>query len=400
MQTLVTRALSAAAIATLVVDVAHAQKPEKRVLVPVSWNMSTPARGKVTAAWMKTLRVPAGFTVSVFTDKVASPRVMAVGTDGTIYITRRDSGDVIAVPVDASGSGGTPRKVVANLPTVHGITLHNGTMYLATNNEVYAAAMRTDGSVAEPRAIVTGLPDAGQHPNRTLGVGPDGWLYITVGSTCNQCNEANPQSATIHRARLDGTDRGVFASGLRNTIGFGWHPVTKELWGMDHGTDLKGNDVPPEELNLIQSSSHYGWPYCYANKYADSTWSGEPQGSTKQEFCPRTVAPTLMFTAHSAPLQMAFYTADQFPTQYRNDAFVAMRGSWNRQPASGHRVVRIHFEDNKPVRIEDFMTGFLSADGNTYYGRPVGLVVAKDGSLLLSDDTNGMIYRIAYTGAR
>jgi hypothetical protein len=269
-------------------------------------------------------------------------------------------------------------------------------MYLATIKEVYSADLRPDGSVSTPEAIITDLPDGGQHPNRTLGVGPDGMLYIAIGSTCNVCNEPNEEHATMLRARLDGSERGIHSRGLRNTVGFAWDPKTRILWGMDHGSDGKGNDIPPEELNQLQGSRHYGWPYCYGGRVPDRFFSGQPTGSSKTEFCPRTAAPVLTYQAHAAPIQLAFYTGDQFPAEYRDDAFVAMRGSWNRQPPTGYSVVRIEFRDGKPVRMQPFLTGFLRPSGDAYSGRPAGLAVAADGSLLLSDDTNGAIYRISF----
>ncbi|MDB4916935.1 MAG: glucose sorbosone dehydrogenase [Gemmatimonadetes bacterium] len=379
-----------------VTHAALAQKPPVRTLVPTTTYTSTPGQAKFEASVLSRLHVPPGYHISVFAQGLGAPRIIAVGDDGTVYVTRRDSNDVIALRGDGTGA---PRQVVKNLPNVHGITLHDGRMYLATVKEIYVSDMRTDGTVSDPRQIVTDLPDGGQHPNRTLGFGPDGMLYVSIGSTCNLCIETNEENATILRMMADGTERGIFARGLRNTIGWGWHPDTKELWGMDHGSDSKGNDIPPEELNRIQSSTNYGWPFCYGDKVPDKYFSNEPKGSSKDEMCPRTAAPVLSFVAHSAPIQMAFYTGTQFPSDVRGDAFVAMRGSWNRQPPSGYKLVRIHFENGKPVRFDDFATGFITPDGNTYVARLAGVAMAMDGSLLLGDDTNGVIYRISYGGS-
>lgn len=378
---------------------ADAQQPPGRTLVPVTTYTSTPGKAGVDASFARRLRAPAGFAVDVFAQGLGGPRMLAVGDDGTVYVTRRDSGDVIALRDDGTGRATSPRVIVRNLPGVHGIALHAGKMYLATVKEILVADMRADGGVSDPKLIVADLPDGGQHPNRTIGVGPDGMLYVAVGSTCNLCKETNDEHATMLRMKLDGTERGVYARGLRNTVGWSWHPTTRELWGMDHGSDSKGNDVPPEELNKIQSSSNYGWPFCYADKIVDKVFSNEPDGSTKEELCPRTTAPVLLYQAHAAPIQMAFYNGAQFPADYRGDAFVAMRGSWNRQPPIGYKLVRVRFQNGSPVRFEDFVTGFLSADGNTHYGRLAGVAIAKDGSVLFTDDTNGMIYRVSYRGA-
>ena len=377
---------------------AQAAPPQRRTSA-VAGALSMPRKRDFSEGITRTLTAPAGFTVSVFASGLAAPRMLAVGDDGTVYVTRRDSGDVLAMR-DADGDGradGETRKVVTGLPRVHGIALAGGRMYLATVKEVYVVELRPDGTAGPPRMIVGDLPDGGQHPNRTIGVGPDGMLYLSVGSSCNACAETNDEHATMLRATPDGSERGVYARGLRNTVGWGWHPETREMWGMDHGSDWRGNDIPPEELNRIQGAAHYGWPFCYGERVVDRYLPAEPTGSTKEEFCGRTAAAVLTYQAHSAPIQMAFYTGSQFPAAYRNDAFVAMRGSWNRAVPTGYKVVRVHFTNGQPTRISDFVTGFLSADGNSYSARLAGVAVARDGSLLVSDDTNGAIYRVAYS---
>ena len=392
------RAISSAVIAaTLLVGTAsQAQhRPEPRV-ASSRVHTNAPAKVEWEATVIDRLRVPGGFRIGVFASGLGTARMLAVGDDGTIYVTRRDSGDVLALKDDGTGKAVTPRKVVTDLPRVHGIALHGGRMYLATIREVYVADVSADGSVGTPRAIVTGLPDGGQHPNRTVGVGPDGMLYVSVGSTCNQCIETNDEHATILQMALDGSRRGVFARGLRNTVGFTWNPETLAMWGVDHGSDYKGNEIPPEELNEIQNGLHYGWPFCYGKRVADESYALDPPGSTKPEFCARTVAPTLTFDAHAAPMQIAFYEGTSFPAEYRGDAFLALRGSWNRSPALGYKVVRIEFRDGVPTRTTDFLTGFLAQKGDRHYGRIAGIVVGRDGSLFVSDDANGVIYRVSH----
>ena len=386
--------------ATLVAAVAlpAQQRAETRVISSRVYT-NAPTKAEWEPSVVDRLRVPAGFRVSVFARDLGTARMLAVGDDGTVYVTRRDSGDVLALRDDGTGKAAAPRKVVTDLPRVHGIALHRGRMYLATIREVYVADVNADGSVGTPRAIVTGLPDGGQHPNRTLGIGPDGMLYVSVGSTCNQCIETNDEHATILQMTLDGSRRGVFARGLRNTVGFTWDPDTRTMWGVDHGMDYKGNETPPEELNEIQSGLHYGWPFCYGKRVADASYALDPPGSTKSEFCPRTVSPTLTFDAHAAPMQIAFYTGTSFPAEYRGDAFVALRGSWNRSPAVGYKVMRIEFREGVPTRTSDFLSGVLSQNGERQYGRLAGIAVARDGSLLVTDDANGVIYRVSYGGS-
>lgn len=364
-------------------------------------NTVKPERREVNEALIKQLKLPAGFEINVFAQDLGNPRMMAFNNDGTLYVTRREQGDVMMLR-DRNGDGRTDeaRVVASNLKLVNGITIRENRLYLATPTTVYVADLQPNGTVANLRPLVENLPDGGQHPNRTIAFGPDGMLYITVGSTCNGCDDSNEESATIVQVRPDGSQRTIYAEGLRNTIGFGWQPQTKELWGMDHGTDWRGDDKPPEELNRIQRGANYGWPFCYGDRRPDVYLSADPQGMTKEEYCARTIAPVLTYQAHSAPIGMVFYTATQFPQQYRNDAFVAMRGSWNRQPPSGYKIVRVRFQNGKPVGFEDFITGFLIEKGAAHFGRVAGLTVAPDGSLLISEDTNGVIYRVSYTGSK
>jgi glucose/arabinose dehydrogenase len=206
--------------------------------------------------------------------------------------------------------------------------------------------------------------------------------------------EPNPLNATIVQANPDGSNLKIYSSGLRNTIGFGWHPQTKEMWGMDHGIDWLGDDEQKEELNLVKENVFYGWPYIYQEgKYNPQT--RPPGDSTYQQYLQKTMLPSLTYQAHAAPMQMVFYNGTKFPAEYQNDAFVAMRGSWNRSKPVGYKVVRVNFENGKPVRFEDFLTGFLVDNYKSHFGRLVGVAVHTDGSLLVSDDTNGVMYRVA-----
>jgi glucose/arabinose dehydrogenase len=345
------------------------------------------------------LRLPPGFQVNVFARDLGQPRMMAVGPDGTVYVTRRDPGDVIGLR-DRDGDGRAEERVtlITGRQGAHGITISSGRLYFATVKEVFVADLGPDGSVGPPRMLLGDLPDGGQHPNRTIAVGPDGHVYVSIGSSCNACEETNPEHATIVRLRSDGSARAVFSRGLRNTVGWSWHPVTRDMWGMDHGSDWRGDDLPPEELNRLVAGAHYGWPFCHGNRQPDTLTSADPKprGTSKAEFCAGTEPPTLMYTAHSAPIGFVFYAGAQFPPEYRGDAFVAMRGSWNRNPATGYKVVRIRFVAGRPIGFEDFLSGFLVEDGRAHWGRLAGLAVAVDGSLLVSDDTNGVIFRVSY----
>jgi glucose/arabinose dehydrogenase len=357
--------------------------------------------------FLRQLEVPAGYAVNVFASPGGNLRMMAVAADGSIYATRQEQGDVLLLrDTNADGRADQTRVVASGLKLVHGLAISGSTMYLVAPTTVWSAQIGVDGSLTTPEVLVDDLPDGGQHRARTIRVGPDGRLYIGVGSTCNACSETNDENATLLRMEADGTGRTIFAKGLRHTIGFDWHPDTGELWGMDNGTDWRGNTIPPEELNRIVEGGHYGWPFCYANRRVDTLLNAVPPGGQSREaFCAATVPAAFTYTPHSAPIGMTFYNGAQF-ADARGDAFVALRGSWNRTPPSGYKVIRIRFEDGRPVAAQDFLTGFRIdprrsrlaqiLPGVTYqFARIAGIVVAADGALLVSDDSNGVVYRVS-----
>lgn len=341
-----------------------------------------------------TLKVPKGFKVDVFASKLGNPRMLAVAPDGTVYVTRRDEGDVMMLK-DAGGHAAGPPQRVASRSGVHGIALHEGKVYLATPKEIFRAPVLPDGQFGPLEMLIHDLPDAGQHNTRTVQIGPDDMMYISVGSTCNECLDTNPENATVLRASLDGKSRAIFAAGLRDTIGWGWHPQTGELWGMDQGMDWLGDDLPPEELNRIERGKRYGWPFFWGDN-KPNPHVRELGGLKPPEWLAESTPMVMGYTAHAAAMQMAFYTGSQFPAAYQGDAFVAMRGSWNRRPPRGYEVVRIHFTNGQPGAIEPFLTGFLTPRGES--ARPCGVAVAHDGALLFTDDRNGIIYRVSYAG--
>jgi Raf kinase inhibitor-like YbhB/YbcL family protein len=349
---------------------------------------------------LRNIALPRGFEIKIFADGLVNPRMIAVANNGNVYVTRRDVGDVIKLEDTNRDGVADNQEVVANRPGMHGIAINDDTVYLVTVNDIYKALIQPDGKFGPLERFVDDLPDGGQHPNRTLTLGPDGLLYVSVGSTCNACDETNPESATILQMNTDGTGRKIFASGLRNTIGFDFEPESGRLYGMDHGIDWLGDNEQHEELNHIVKGKQYGWPYIYDDGKFNP--QDEPPGDISlQEWASRSIEPVGYYTPHAAPMQMTFYTGTQFPGDYRGDAFIAMRGSWNRKPPAGYEVARVRFDAGKPVKFEAFAQGFLSRKGDhwAHHGRLAGLAQTKDGALLLTDDTNGIIYRIAYTGA-
>jgi glucose/arabinose dehydrogenase len=383
----------------------EATPPAQAVPNSVEGNVLVTEMRPFSDALLNQLTLPDGFEITVFAQELGNARMIAVTENGTIFVSRPATNDVIAL-FDQNADGLSDvesfRVVASDIPFAHGLTIDGNQLYIAGEKQVMSAEILDDGSLGGMQVIADGLPDGDQHGRRTMALGADNALYIDLGSSCNACLESNPENATITRIPLDGSERSIFAEGLRNTLGFDFHPDTGALWGMDHGTDWRGDDQPPEELNLIEQGNNYGWPFCYGSQQVDVyiPYNLEAiRGITNEEFCASTTAPALEYQAHSAPISFKFYTGSQFPPEYANDAFVTMRGSWNRFPATGYKVVHVNFENGQPTEITDFVSGFLIEDGAAHFARLAGLAIMPDGSLLVSDDANGILYRIAYAGA-
>lgn len=410
-----TRSASTVVLASLLGAAAGAQ--ESQPVAPVSEQLENPKSADVTIVGsvlepaqleptperLDRLSLPEGFEISVFAEDLVNPRMLAVADDGTVYVTRREVGDVVMLRDEDGDGSADVQERMASRPDMHGIPIDGDTVYLVTVSEIYRTTRRDDGTL-EPlgEPIVDDLPAGGQHPNRTVVVGPDGMLYVSVGSTCNACGETDPRNATMMRIAPDGSQSTIFASGLRNTIGYGFHPETGEVWGMDHGIDWLGDNEQHEELNRIVQGNKYGWPYIYDDGQFNPQ-DEPPADIGLQEWAAESTDPVGLYVPHSAPMQMAWYTGDAFPEKYRGDAYVAMRGSWNRRPPSGYEVLRIDFENGQPAGFEPFITGFLMEDeespsGWSHLGRLAGLAQGPDGALYLADDTNGVVHRIVYTG--
>lgn len=387
----------------------------------VTGHVVRPATIPATDQRIASLKVADGFKVAVFAKDLGKPRMLAIADDGALYITRRGKtseggGDVLLLrDADNDGRADGGAVTATKLDHAHGIALRPGTreVYIATINELYRFTRSEDGTFTGKTLVAKNLPDAGQHPNRTIAFRPGDsrTLYMSIGSTCNSCMEGNPLAATMTTLLLpdpgapikdDQLKPELFAKGLRNTIGFAWHPTTGEFWGMDHGIDWLGDDEQGEELNLLERGADYGWPVAYeANKINGTLPDKLPSGMTKQEYASKCTPSTLLTTAHAAPMQMAFPpapTPGAMGEAVKNDAFLALHGSWNRKPPSGYSVVRIRFDAaGKPTAFDPFITGWLTeSEGKpAVFGRPCGLTFAKDGAMLISDDENGVIYRVA-----
>ncbi len=386
--------------ALLAATTAQAQNDyEKTVKDGYAVNVFKPGKVEATAANVAQLKAPAGFTITKYAEKVGKPRMLVVAPNGDVYASDRDQGTVLLLR-DANQDGQAElTKEVARRPDLHGLALKDGKLYIAAIRELYVADIKADGTLGELKTLYKDLPDAGQHPNRTIGFGPDGKLYLSVGSTCNACDERNKESATLLQINTDGSGRKIYAKGLRNTIGFGWHPATKQLWGFDHGIDWLGDEDQREELNEIKEGADYGWPYVYADGKIPP--HPQPAGETPEQYAAKTTKPVQLYAAHAAPLGMVFNTGSQFPAEYRNDAFATMHGSWNRAQPSGYRIVRVRYDaQGRATGIEDFVTGWLVNGNKEQFGRVCGIAQHTDGSLLISDDSGGVIYRVAYTGSK
>lgn len=360
-------------------------------------NTNYPQHEDFKPSLVKRLKVPEGFKVFAAATGLGKPRMMAIGNEGSLYFTRRDAGDVLMLKdLDNDGDFDELRTIVANFRDVHGIAIHEGWLYLCSDKKLARGLLQADGTVRGLDTLATDLPDGGQHDNRTIAFGPDGKLYISIGSDCNDCRETNPEHATVLQADADGSNRRIYARNLRNTIGFDWHPQTGELWGMDHGADYKGDTIPPEELNRIIDGGDYGWPLVYGKQQPDNTRE-DPLGTTKEAYAASTQPAVMTFPAHSAPINFLFIKNENIPFKYQNNALVTWHGSWNRKHPEGYKVQRIKFENGEPYGVEDFLTGFLDRQKNTRFGRPAGLVISSKGDIYISDDENGVIYCVTRT---
>jgi len=344
------------------------------------------------------LTLPSGFSISEYA-KVPGVRFMAVAPDGAVYASRPGAGEVVRlVDADRNGEAESQTVAVSGLNRPHGLAFHGGYLFIANTDGVVRVRLGQNGAASGSPERVSSYSGGGSHWSRSIVFGPDSGMYVAIGSTCNMCVEKSPDRAAVMRFDENGGNGRVFASGLRNAVGIAVNPVTKQIWVTQNERDNiepDHEDLPPEEINILQDGGNYGWPYCY----------GDRVPSPDREFhdparCQRTIPPALAMQAHSAPLGITFLDrATAFPPDWRGDAVVAFHGSWNRAVPTGAKVVRVRIRDGKPVSYEDFITGWQGPNGRRW-GRPVDVVVHPDGSLLISDDAAGAIYRVTRTGNR
>jgi glucose/arabinose dehydrogenase len=334
------------------------------------------------------LKVPKGFKVEVYASGIANARSLRLGDKGTVFISNRVLDKVYAV-VDRNGK--REAKVLASgLDRPNGLAFHNGALYIGEGTKISKLENIEDNVDNPPKPVVVydDLPNHQSHGWKFIAIGPDNKLYINVGAPCNICIPPE-QNAQIRRVNLDGSGAEAFVRGVRNSVGFDWHPVTKELYFTDNGRDWLSEDLPEDELNRVtKAGQHFGFPYCHQGNFTDREvgW-----GRSCDEF----VKPVALLGPHSAALGMRFYTGKMFPAAYHGAIFIARHGSWNRTKKIGGDVVVAKLNKDGSVKsVEPFLTGFLN--NNEFSGRPVDVQLLKDGSLLVSDDYAGAVYRVSY----
>jgi glucose/arabinose dehydrogenase len=345
------------------------------------------------------LQAPPGYEVTLWAEGLGDARFMRFSPGGSLLLAQSRLGQIVHVLGDRDGDGFSDghRVLVANLDRPHGIDFRGGHLYVGEGSAIARIAIRESGPdsitlAADPERIAEGIPEGGSHWRHSLRFGPDGGLYLTVGSTCNVCEEEDPRRATMLRYEPDGSGETIYATGLRNTVGFDWQPGTSHLYGTDNGRDLLGDDYPACELNRIERGGFYGWPYANAN--AEGATEPDPDlGEGHEAEIATTVPAAHAFRAHTAPLGIIFVRRPNADPVYRGAALVALHGSCHRSELDGYEIVSLHWDDEGSITERPFLTGF-EVDGDVI-GRPVDVAEGPDGAFYVSDDYGGAIYRVA-----
>lgn len=363
----------------LIVDDAQTANPN---LVPVK--VTDPDGFGVTG---HTLLAPPGTTISVIGAHIGGPRFMTFDGAGNLLVAAQQDGTVLRYR-SADGNLGQPEKLITglNLPSSVALFTTGGQQYLYVGETQQITRYRYDpaGPIGNAEVVIPNLPTGG-HSTRTVAFGPNGMLYLAVGSSCNICQGDPPIRAAVSRANPDGSDLRTIATGLRNPVGLAFQPGTGQLWATVNERDNQGNEIPPDLVTVVTNGANYGWPNCQPPE-------AKPQQPGAD--CANVAPPTIGIQAHSAPLGLAFLTGPGVPSALTGDLVVVQHGSWNRQPPAAPKLLLIDFTDGKPTGARDLVTGWQDSSGSRW-GRPAGVVVAPDGSLIVSDDSAGLLYRIS-----
>jgi glucose/arabinose dehydrogenase len=342
---------------------------------------------------LSSITLPAGFSIRVFAE-VENARSMALSPGGVLYAGNKDEDKVYAVK-DTDGDGVADRKwvIAKGLNMPNGVAFYNGDLYIAEVSRILRIRnIETKlANPGTPEVVYDKYPTETHHGWKYIAFGPDGKLYVPVGAPCNICESKDRVFASITRMNADGSGLEIFAEGVRNTVGFTWHPVTQNIWFTDNGRDMMGDDTPPCELNTAEKAGlHFGYPYCHGGQVKD------PEFGHKRA-CADFEKPAQNLNAHVAPLGLKFYTGAMFPNQYHHQIFLAEHGSWNRSKKSGYKLSMVKLDERgNAIGYETFAVGWLNEATQKAWGRPVDVLVLPDGSMLLSDDHANVIYRITY----
>jgi glucose/arabinose dehydrogenase len=356
-------------------------------------SQATPTPSPTVTSTLRHLHLPPGFQVSVYASGLHAPRFITMGPNGVLLVADQGSGSIIAFPPGTSPlHAGAPIVVATHLNSPTSLVMHDGYLYVGEGSSIARMAVGSDLKAGSIQRIITGLPLGGQHWTRTVLIGPDNHIYVSIGSDCNVCIETNPHRAAIWVYNLDGSGGRLYAKGLRNAVGMAINPWTQQIWIDVNGRDYLGDNAPPETVYALVDQGDYGWPRCHAGRIHD------PQFGQSPNACKGIQQPLVTMQAHSAPLGLAFYPigVTQFPAQYRDSLYIAFHGSWNRSIPTGDKIVRIPLRNGQVAGpVQDFLTGWMTA-GGTYRDRPVGITFAPDGSMFISSDKDGQIYHVWY----
>lgn len=337
------------------------------------------------------IHLPPGFSIAVYAKDLPNARMLRFTEAGDLLVSLPSEGRVVLLEKDADNDGAPDGRsdLVTGLNRPHGLDFYQGWLYIAETDAIGRISFdaKTRKIQGEYERIVNDIPGGANHWSRTVRFGPDGLMYVSVGSSCNACEEKNPKRAAILRYKPDGGQEELFATGLRNTVGFDWHPVTHELFGVDNGRDFLGDEFPPDELNRIEQGKFYGWPYANGNKAPDPDF-----GAGHEEKIRGSQPPVHKYAAHTAPLGITFLRNKNWPPEFKNAALVALHGSWNRTEKIGYKVVSLHFGPKGTIAERNFVTGF-ERQGDVI-GRPVDIAEGPDGGIYISDDFTGSVYRV------